>query len=168
MRLSNLYSVKKIFEDAKQHNNSILNFLQQRAMILINLDLAVKSVLPSYFNPWYRVANIRHHILILETANAKWMKRLFYKQHSFINILRSKILPSLVSIDFYINPSWKQLINDPKILHEHQIQNIMSYRTISNKSATVLRQLAMKSPDNIKAALEKLADLAKININNEL
>ncbi|WWO97712.1 MAG: DciA family protein [Candidatus Dasytiphilus stammeri] len=163
MRYSNLYSVINIFEDAKQHKKSILNFLQRRAMILINLDLAVKSVLPSYFKPWYRVANIHYHTLILETANAKWMKRLLYEQHSFINILRSKILPSLVSIDFYINPSWKRLTNDPNILPEHQNKNIISYRTISKKTATMLRQVAMKSPDNIKAALEKLADLAKIN-----
>ncbi|WWP01066.1 MAG: DciA family protein [Candidatus Dasytiphilus stammeri] len=164
MRYSNLYPIRKIFDDAKQH--SILNFLQRRAMILINLDRAVKSILPSYFNPWCRVANLRHNTLILETANAKWMKRLLYEQHSLINILRSKILPSLVSINFYINPSWERLTHDRKILPEHT-ENIMLYRTLSNKSAAMLRQVAMKSPDNIKAALEKLAALAKINIKNK-
>ncbi|WWP00574.1 MAG: DciA family protein [Candidatus Dasytiphilus stammeri] len=159
MRYSNLYPIIKIFDDAKQHQYSILNFLQRRAIILINLDRVVKSILPSYFKAWCRVANIRHHTLILETANAKWMKRLLDEQYSLINILKSKILPSLVSINFYINPSWEQLTNNQNSLPEH-------HRTLSKKSAAMLRQVAMKSPDNIKTALEKLAALAKININN--
>ncbi|WWO99793.1 MAG: DciA family protein [Candidatus Dasytiphilus stammeri] len=154
MRYSSPYTIEKIFKNAK--DPSILQFLQKKAIELINLDYALKKELPSHFHPWCRVANLRQHILIIETANANWLTYLRYQRSVLLPILQAKILPNLVAIKIVINPSLG-------ITESMSTPSKIKNRTISKKSAIILRNIATQSPDKIKSILERLASLADQN-----
>ncbi|WWP02460.1 MAG: DciA family protein [Candidatus Dasytiphilus stammeri] len=146
MRFSCPYKIEKYLK-----REGILESLHKKAIKLILLDRAVKAELPQFFHAWCRVANLRKNILIVETANANWMTRLRYEQSVLLSILRKKTLPSLRAINFVINPSLVMI--DYPIKYRY-------ITPISNKTAILLRKVAERSPQNVKNALEKLADLA--------
>ncbi|WWO97410.1 MAG: DciA family protein [Candidatus Dasytiphilus stammeri] len=150
MRSSSPHTIEKIFHLA--HNQSILQFLKKKSLKLINLDYALKEELPLHFHPWCRVANLRQHILIIEAANAHWLTYLRYQQPILLSTLQAKILPTLVEINIVINPSIIQSISKPSTNNNK--------RTISKRSAIILRNVARQSPKNIKFILERLASLA--------
>ncbi|WWP00051.1 MAG: DciA family protein [Candidatus Dasytiphilus stammeri] len=150
MRFSSPHTIEKIFHNA--NDQSILQFLKKKSLQLINLDYALKEELPLHFHPWCRVANLRQHILIIETANAHWLTYLRYQQPILLSLLQAKILPTLVEINIVINPSIIPSISKPSTNNNN--------RTISKKSAIILRKVARQSPDNIKSILERLASLA--------
>ncbi|WWO95368.1 MAG: DciA family protein [Candidatus Dasytiphilus stammeri] len=157
MRYSNLHTIEKILTNA--NNQSILQILHKKVITLINLDYALKQELPSHFHPWCRVANLRQHILIIETANAHWLTYLRYQQPILLSILQNKILPTLVAINLVINPSLGLTQSISKL-------ETKKNRTISKTSAIILRNVARQSPDNIKSILERLASLANDSNTN--
>lgn len=146
------------------NNTSLLRNVQQRAVALLQLNNAVKALLPVPLKPWCRVANYRQGILVLETANASRLMRLRYEQPNLLTALRADILPSLVSIDIRINPALVNNIPDNLMKSEQNItisnEERTASRQLSQQSAHQLHLLAKRSPKGLKEKLERLASLA--------
>lgn len=161
MRDSRPQSLDHLFDDAGAE--SVLQNVQQRATALLKLNRAVKGILPAQLHPWCRVANFRQSILVLETANASWLMRLRYEQATLLSALRAQILPSLTSIDIRINPSLAAIGQES--VQENSNQTVKGKtegvnRELSQQSAQALRMVAERSPEKLKAAIERLASLA--------
>ena len=159
MRDSRPQLLDALFDDALTAGKGPLHNIQQRAIALLKLNRAVKSLLPAQLHPWCRVANFRQGILVLETANASWMMRLRYEQPGLLSALRAQILPSLSSIDIRINPALmakgsNQLQGVAKMTENAPL------RHLSQESADELRGLAARSPEKLRETLERLASLA--------
>ncbi|AIR04696.1 MULTISPECIES: DUF721 domain-containing protein [Cedecea] len=160
MRDSRPQSLENLFDDAGQE--SMLQNVQQRAVVLLRLNRAVKGILPAPLHPWCRVANFRQGILVLETANASWLMRLRYEQATLLSALRAQILPSLTSIDIRINPSLA--VKGQESVQENTTQTGSEKyevnRQLSEQSAEALREVAKRSPEKLRATIERLASLA--------
>ncbi|MBU4681883.1 DUF721 domain-containing protein [Cedecea davisae] len=160
MRDSRPQSLENLFDDAGQE--SMLQNVQQRAVALLRLNRAVKGILPAPLHPWCRVANFRQGILVLETANASWLMRLRYEQATLLSALRAQILPSLTSIDIRINPLLA--VKGQEIVQQNTTQTgTEKYevnRQLSEQSAEALREVAKRSPEKLRATIERLASLA--------
>jgi hypothetical protein len=152
-----------LFDDASSTEQSPLRIVQQRAAALLKLNRAVKGLLPAPMQPWCRVGNYRQGVLVLEIANASWMMRLRYEQPALLSALRAQILPSLSSIDIRINPSlMAKMENASQIAIKNKAiaDESMPVRHLSAQSAEELRGLASRSPEKLRKALERLAELA--------
>jgi hypothetical protein len=152
-----------LFDDASSTEQSPLRIVQQRAAALLKLNRAVKGLLPAPMQPWCRVGNYRQGVLVLEIANASWMMRLRYEQPALLSALRAQILPSLSSIDIRINPSlMAKMENASQIAIKNKAiaSESMPVRHLSAQSAEELRGLASRSPEKLRKALERLAELA--------
>lgn len=160
MRDSRPQSIESFFDAAE--GQGMLQSIQQRAIALNKLNRAVQGVLPAQMHPWCRVANFRQGILVIETANASWMMRLRYEQSSLLSALRAQILPSLTSIDITINPSLAAKGNNSVQQSSSQIEKNETSpgRQLSVESAENLRMVASRSPEKLKAIIERLASLA--------
>ncbi len=160
MRDSRPQSLENLFDDVGQE--SMLQNVQQRAVALLRLNRAVKGILPAPLHPWCRVANFRQGILVLETANASWLMRLRYEQATLLSALRAQILPSLTSIDIRINPLLA--VKGQEIVQQNTTQTgTEKYevnRQLSEQSAEALREVAKRSPEKLRATIERLASLA--------
>lgn len=165
MRDSRPQSLDTLFDDAGAQG--MLQNVQQRATALLRLNRAVRSILPAQLHPWCRVANFRQGILVLETANASWLMRLRYEQATLLSALRAQILPSLTSIDIRINPTLAAIGKDS--VQENSIQSRSGQfevnRELSEQSAEALREVAKRSPEKLRAAIERLASLAGESTN---
>jgi hypothetical protein len=165
MRDSRPQSLDNLFDDAG--TQSVLQNVQQRAAALLKLNRAVRGIIPAQLHPWCRVANFRQGILVLETANASWLMRLRYEQATLLSALRAQILPSLTSIDIRINPSLAAIGQES--VQESSIQTAGGKyevnRELSEQSAEALREVAKRSPENLRAAIERLASLAGESTN---
>ncbi|WP_315709325.1 DUF721 domain-containing protein [Brenneria uluponensis] len=163
MRDSRPHSLEYLFDSASDAKNSPLRDIQQRAIALLKLNRAVSALLPTQLHPWCRVANYRHNLLVLETANASWMMRLRYEQPTLLSALRAQILPSLAAIDIRINPEMaaKAYENERKEASPHtEGSSTTALRKLSPQSADMLKGLANQSPEGLKRVLERLASLA--------
>ncbi|KGT88360.1 hypothetical protein NG99_21640 [Erwinia typographi] len=160
MRDSRPQSIENLFEATE--GQGVLQSIQQRAIALNRLNLAVQGVLPAQMHPWCRVANFRQGILVLETANASWMMRLRYEQSSLLSALRAQILPSLTAIDITINPSLaaKGQESVQKNGSRSEVEENSPGRQLSEQSAEILRGVASRSPEKLKRIIERLASLA--------
>lgn len=165
MRDSRPQSLDTLFDDAGAQG--MLQNVQQRATALLRLNRAVRGILPAQLHPWCRVANFRQGILVLETANASWLMRLRYEQATLLSALRAQILPSLTSIDIRINPTLAAIGKDS--VQENSIQSRSGQfevnRELSEQSAEALREVAKRSPEKLRAAIERLASLAGESTN---
>ncbi|MCC3702659.1 DUF721 domain-containing protein [Rouxiella badensis] len=167
MRNSRPQLLDILFDDATAAGQSPLRAVQQRAAALLKLNRAVKGLLPTQMQPWCRVGNYRQGVLVLEIANASWMMRLRYEQPALLSALRAQILPSLSSIDIRINPSLmaKSENLSQKDDADYQKQGVSQgplppVRQLSKQSADELRLLASRSPEKLRKALERLAEMA--------
>ena len=160
MRDSRPQALDNFFDESDK--DSMLQTIQQRAVALLRLNRAVRGILPAPMHPWCRVANFRQGILIIETANASWLMRLRYEQSALLSALRAQILPSLTSIDIRINPSLAGKRGET--VQENNTQaNTGQYvvdRRLSEQSADTLREVAKRSPEKLRKAIERLASLA--------
>jgi len=89
--------------------------------------------------------------------------RLRYEQPALLSALRAQILPSLSSIDIRINPSlMAKMENASQIAIKNKAiaSESMPVRHLSAQSAEELRGLASRSPEKLRKALERLAELA--------
>ncbi|MGK2889783.1 MAG: DUF721 domain-containing protein [Candidatus Malihini olakiniferum] len=164
MRNSRPQSLESLFDSVSGGNKGPLHDVQQRAIDLLKLNRAVKSLLPSQLHPWCHVANYRQDHLILETANASWLMRLRYEQPTLLSALRAQILPSLASIDIRINPALAAKGDETVSGKENSRAESGSLdtppRQLSEQSAETIRYLASHSPEKLKKILERLASLA--------
>lgn len=160
MRDSRPQALDNFFDESDK--DSMLQTIQQRAVALLRLNRAVRGILPAPMHPWCRVANFRQGILIIETANASWLMRLRYEQSALLSALRAQILPSLTSIDIRINPSLAG--KKAEIVQENNTQassgQYIVDRRLSEQSAETLREVANRSPEKLRKAIERLASLA--------
>lgn len=156
MRDSRPQSIEYLFETTE--GQSMLQSIQQRAIALNKLNRAVKGVIPAQLHPWCRVANFRHGILVLETANASWMMRLRYEQSSLLSALRAQILPSLTAIDIRINPTLAAKAQESS--SQPATEEKSAGRQLSEQSAEILRSVASRSPEKLRITIERLASLA--------
>lgn len=142
-----------------------LQKIQQHASTLLHLDRTVKAVLPEEFHGWYRIANLRNNVLVLEVANASWLMRLRYAQPALLTTLRQQILPSLTAIDIRINPSLMQKAKNQIVTgtQANASSQTSARKNISPQSAKMLKEVALHSPKALRAALERLATLAGEN-----
>jgi hypothetical protein len=165
MRDSRPQSLENLFDDAGAQ--SVLQNVQQRAAALLRLNRAVRGILPAQLHPWCRVANFRQGVLVLETANASWLMRLRYEQSTLLSALRAQILPSLTSIDIRINPTLAAIGQDSVQESSNQVVNkkFEVNRELSAHSAEALREVAKRSPEKLRAAIERLASLAGESTN---
>ncbi|NMP27760.1 DUF721 domain-containing protein [Rahnella sp. SAP-1] len=163
MRNSRPQLLDILFDDATAAGQSPLRVVQQRAAALLKLNRAVKGLLPPPMQPWCRVGNYRQGVLVLEIANASWMMRLRYEQPALLSALRAQILPSLSSIDIRINPSL--MVKTENLSQDNEKTGgskgpLPPVRQISKQSADELRLLASRSPEKLRKALERLAEMA--------
>ncbi|WWO97005.1 MAG: DciA family protein [Candidatus Dasytiphilus stammeri] len=159
MRASYPCTLKNIFENSSEH--STLKYLHKKYKYLIYLDQLIKSVLPFHFHSCCRVIKFQKGILSLSISNATAMTRLRYQRSILLSILQSMI-PSLIEINISINPSL-QITNAIVLVNSSKLNNPIFHRTISHKSAELLRKVASKCPEKIKYTLKRLASLAQPN-----
>ncbi|PWC16870.1 DUF721 domain-containing protein [Brenneria corticis] len=164
MRDSRPQSLESLFDSASGAGTGPLRDVQQRAIALLKLNRAVRGLLPAQLHPWCRVANYRHGLLVLETANANWLMRLRYEQPALLSALRAQILPSLASIDIRINPALAakghEIVKKSAIGTPDKEEEAKPFRQLSEQSAEILRGLAGQSPEKLRRILERLASLA--------
>lgn len=157
MRDSRPQPLDNLFDDT----SSLLRNVQQRAITLLKLNNAVKSILPTPLQAQCRVANYRSGILILETTNASWLMRLRYEQPNLLSTLRADILPSLASIDIRISPSFNTNLSlTTRSATSAADSAELPFRQLSLQSAEQLKELASRSPERLRKKLERLASLA--------
>lgn len=146
-------SIDTLLGDSQLHN------VQQRATALLQLNQAVRALLPRELQSHCRVANFRQGILILEIANASFALRLRYQTPALISALRQNTLPTLVTIEHRINPALAVSATSVRETAQSHYQTDKK-RTISPQTAEHLRVLASHSPKALREKLEKLAALA--------
>lgn len=96
--------LETFFEDTHVSQNEPLYRIHRHTLKLLEVNRVMRSLLPTKFNPFCRVANIRNNTLVLEAANASWIMRLSYEKQMLLSSLREKILPSLSVIHIKVNP----------------------------------------------------------------
>ncbi|MCX8660544.1 DUF721 domain-containing protein [Gilliamella sp. B2772] len=137
---------------------ALLSQIKERTLALTQLTKVIDELLPAPLNQQYRVANYRQGILILEVSSANWLTRIKYEQSNLISGIRQKILPSLSSIQYKINPTIatnnSQLVNFSN--KNAKINNVITIQT-----AIYLNALAEQAPEKLKKQLIKLANHAK-------
>ena len=97
-------------------------------------------------------------MLILEVSSASWLTRLKYEQSNLLSGIRQKILPSLSSIQYKINPTIATNYSQSVILSD---KNVKISNVISKQTAIYLNAVAEQAPDKLKKQLIKLANHAK-------
>ena len=138
--------------------NSILLQIQERINIFSKLTDVINELLPSSLTQHYRVANYRQSVLILEVSSANWLTRIKYEQSNLISGIREKILPSLSSIQYKINPTIATNYSQSVNLSDN---NVKIENVLSKQTAIYLNVVAEKAPDKLKKQLIKLANHAK-------
>ena len=137
---------------------SLLSQIHERTLALSQLAKVVDELLPTPLNQQYRVANYRQGVLILEVSSANWLTRIKYEQSNLISAIRKKILPSLSSIQYKINPAiatnYSQSVNF--FDKNAKINNVITIQT-----AIYLNAVAEHAPEKLKKQLIKLANHAK-------
>lgn len=139
-----------------------LERLQKKAVLLAQWERAIKSVLPLNLQNVVRLANYRHHRLIIEVASASWLARLRYEQSELLTALRHDILPELSGLEFVINPDLCR-----PFLEKHLAVTVQSsQRRLSETSAKLIENLAKECKEGLKDRLIKLAQHGKKTNNN--
>ena len=137
---------------------ALLSKLKERAVALSQLTKVIDELLPTPLNQQYRVANYRQSVLILEVSSANWLTRIKYEQSNLISGIREKILPSLSSIQYKINPTIATNYSQSVNLSDN---NVKIENVLSKQTAIYLNVVAEKAPDKLKKQLIKLANHAK-------
>jgi hypothetical protein len=137
---------------------SCLSKIQDRTNALRKLSKVINDLLPPLLKPHYRVANYRQGILILEVSSASWLTRMKYEQSNLLSGIREKILPSLSSIQYKINPmiatGHLKSVNFSE--KSAKINSVITLQT-----AIYLNSVAEQAPEKLKKQLIKLANHAK-------
>ena len=137
---------------------ALLSKIKERTVALSQLTKVIDELLPTPLNQQYRVANYRQGVLILEVSSASWLTRLKYEQGNLLSGIRQKILPSLSSIQYKINPTIATSYSQSVILSD---KNVKISNVISKQTAIYLNAVAEQAPDKLKKQLIKLANHAK-------
>ena len=137
---------------------ALLSKIKERTVALSQLTKVIDELLPPPLNQQYRVANYRQGVLILEVSSASWLTRLKYEQSNLLSGIRQKILPSLSSIQYKINPTIATSYPQSVILSD---KNVKISNVISKQTAIYLNAVAEQAPDKLKKQLIKLANHAK-------
>ena len=137
---------------------SWLSEIKERTFALAKLADVINELLPSPLQQQYRVANYRQGILILEVSSANWLTRIKYEQSNLISGIRQKILPSLSSIQYKINPT---IATNNSQLVNFSNKNAKINNVITTQTAIYLNALAEQAPEKLKKQLIKLANHAK-------
>ncbi len=130
--------------------------IQERAVILANIENRVHKHLSVPLNQHCRIANYRGGILIIEVSSASWLTRFKYEQSHLLSALRKEKLPGLCSIKVKVNP-------DIKTSHATNMVHLTekTTNTMTKESAILLLTLAKQAPEKLKKQLIKLANHAK-------
>ena len=137
---------------------ALLSKIKDRTIALSQLTKIIDELLPPPLIQQYRVANYRQGVLILEVNSASWLTRLKYEQGNLLSGIRQKILPSLSSIQYKINPTIATNYSQSVILSD---KNVKISNVISKQTAIYLNAIAEQAPDKLKKQLIKLANHAK-------
>ena len=137
---------------------ALLSKIKDRTIALSQLTKIIDELLPPPLIQQYRVANYRQGVLILEVSSASWLTRLKYEQGNLLSGIRQKILPSLSSIQYKINPTIATSYSQSVILSD---KNVKISNVISKQTAIYLNAVAEQAPDKLKKQLIKLANHAK-------
>lgn len=137
---------------------ALLSKIKDRTIALSQLTKIIDELLPPPLIQQYRVANYRQGVLILEVSSASWLTRLKYEQGNLLSGIRQKILPSLSSIQYKINPTIATSYSQSVILSD---KNVKISNVISKQTAIYLNAIAEQAPDKLKKQLIKLANHAK-------
>ncbi|OCG04861.1 DUF721 domain-containing protein [Gilliamella apis] len=137
---------------------ALLSKIKDRTIALSQLTKIIDELLPPPLIQQYRVANYRQGVLILEVSSASWLTRLKYEQGNLLSGIRQKILPSLSSIQYKINPNIATNYSQSVILSD---KNVKISNVISKQTAIYLNAVAEQAPDKLKKQLIKLANHAK-------
>ena len=137
---------------------ALLSKIKERTVALSQLTKVIDELLPTPLNQHYRVANYRQSVLILEVSSANWLTRIKYEQSNLISGIREKILPSLSSIQYKINPTIATNYSQSVNLSDN---NVKIENVLSKQTAIYLNVVAEKAPNKLKKQLIKLANHAK-------
>lgn len=164
MRNSYPQSINALFNDNTKPGCTPLSQIQQRIVMLLNLNRKVSLLLPPTLRPWCRVGNFFQNVIVIECANASWMIRLRREQAQLLSTLRIHILPSLSSIDIRINPilAIKGRPNTQKIGVRTYVSRSVAEnpRVLSIQSAKFIGNVAARSEGKLQELLERLMGLA--------
>lgn len=141
---------------------SSLRTLQQQAITLTKLERSLKALLPTPLKTICRIANYRHHRLIIEVSSAAGLIRLRYERESLTSALRQTGLPELSGIDFTINPDLSKQRDQEK----QKATLLVNPRKLTICSAELIENLAKNCKEGLKDTLIKLAQHAKKTNNN--
>lgn len=137
--------------------------LQLQAVTLAKLERSLKALLPTPLKTICRIANYRHHRLIIEVSNAAWLTRLRYEKESLTLALRQSGLPELSGIDFTINPDLSKQQDQET---QKATLSLTNPRKLTIYSAELIENLAKDCKEGLKDTLIKLAQHAKKTNNN--
>lgn len=161
MRGSYPQPINELLNNAVESSyHTSLSKIKQRALMLLKLNHTINTLLPVSLRPWCRVVNLRHNILVLETANASWMMRLLYEQNKLLSTLRTQILPALSAIDIRINPMMMTIKMGFNNINNQARVNLLSTdnpHKLSKQGAILLRSLAKHREGKLKKTLKQLA-----------
>lgn len=136
---------------------SSLSQIQERINALSKLTYAVNELLPSPLKQQCRIANYRQGVLVIQVSSASWLTRLKYEQSNLLSTLRQKLLPSLSSIQYQIDPNMTVKVSQ----QVDSVKNVPILGVMTPESAMCLYALAESAPDSLKKQLIKLANHAK-------
>lgn len=154
----------QLFDDFFE-DTSMLRNVQQHAVALLKLNQAVTALLPRQLQSQCRVGNYRKGVLVIETTNANWLMALRYEKEKLLSTLRQDILPSLITINFKINPALSCKIEQEKM--NTAVKQEPNPRKISEATAEHLSTLADKYAEgsSLGEKLKRLASLAGESAN---
>lgn len=134
--------------------SSLIN-IQEKSIVLTELNLLFYRFLPHILHRHCRVANYRQSILVIEVSSASWLTRLRYEQGTLLSKLRQNGLIGLASLQYKINPE----LNQEKYVLQNNYNNVnTTQRQISPQSAAILLALAQNTTPKLQACLVKLAN----------
>lgn len=132
-------------------NSGQLAKIQQKAEQLQKINHLLTNELLPGSEEYCRVANLRQGILVIEVASGVWSTRLSQLRSNLLSEFRSKLFPTLISIEIKVNPSLFIQPEPPK----------KNSRKISAQTAQHLQALAEQAPPALAQKLQRLAAKAR-------
>lgn len=157
MNNRNIYSIDVLLNQTKY---TPIVKLKQKSIILLKINRIIHHLLPISVRPYFRVANIRCNMLILETINASWKMRLLYEKTYLLSKLRKNVLPPIFIIKIIINPDLFQELKIKNNINKPCKYNQQKFRPLSATSAAYIKNIAMLSNEKLHNTLTRLADLS--------
>ncbi|OEF24972.1 DUF721 domain-containing protein [Vibrio rumoiensis] len=133
----------------------------QHVSEILEINTALKKILPPSMLKYCRAANVRQSQLLIEVANASLQMKLNYERIRILSELRAAGFSKLVGIEFKVNPD---LYRGESIKEK---KKVYKNHTLSQDAANSMLMVAAFAPPKLKQRIESLARLANKNNAND-